>query len=89
MVLIGSSSAIANQRIKNCYNCNYKKTVVQRYYNNPTIVVPGPVPALLPGPTIVEAPAAYPVAPVYCAWYLDPYTFLGEIFGYDYIPICQ
>jgi len=90
ILLVGISPVYANQNIKYCYNCDYHKTIVKRYYNNPVVVAPMEAPIIAPSPGIfMEGPIVYPAAPMNCAWYPDPYTFLGEIFGYDYIQVCQ
>lgn len=93
ILMLSTLSADANQNIRYCYNCDYRKTVVKKYYNNPVVVAPVttvPVMPVEPVGVVVGAPIVYPSAPIMnCAWYPDPYTFLGEIFGYDYIQVCQ
>ena len=92
-LLLSTIRVDANQNIRYCYNCDYQNTIVKKYYNNPVVVAPAaniPVMPVAPVGVVVSAPIVYPLTPVMnCAWYPDPYTFLGEIFGYDYIQVCQ
>ena len=92
-LMLATLNAEANQYIRYCYNCSDKKTVIKKYYNNPVVVAPTaavPIIPMAPAGIVVGAQIVYPAIPVMnCAWYPDPYTFLGEIFGYDYIQICQ
>lgn len=94
--------ALGNQSIRYCYNCTLNNqarvSVPQRYQARarPINVYPAvPIASVAPG-------YAAPVDPYYTGYgnvYLpqgsrcwmqpDPYTFLGEIFGYDYIYVCQ
>lgn len=97
--LIISAPGRAETNIRYCYNCEIKKTVVKRsntvvapvavvaapVATAPVVVSPYPYPVAVP----IQAPVAYVAGPRSCAWYPDPYTFLGEIFGYDYIQVCQ
>ncbi len=98
-MLIIPATSKAETNIRYCYNCEIKKTVVKRTNTlvapvpvvvapvvaAPVIVSPYPYQAVAPSP----APIAYAAGPRGCVWYPDPYTFLGEIFGYDYIQVCQ
>jgi hypothetical protein len=98
-LLITSTPGKGETNIRYCYNCEIKKTVVKRSNTvvapvavvaapvvaAPVVVSPYPYAAAVP----VQAPVAYVAGPRGCVWYPDPYTFLGEIFGYDYIQVCQ
>lgn len=47
------------------------------------IIEPAPVEVITVMPVV-------PVEPVPVCWYEpDPYTFLGEVFGYDYYYVCR
>lgn len=60
--------------------------IVRYEYVVPTetiIVQPAPI-------EVIEVAPVVTVAPVPVCWYQpDPYTFLGEIFGYDYYYVCR
>lgn len=98
-ILTAPAPSKAETNIRYCYNCEIKKTVVKRY-NNPVVGAPVVVTPYVAAPVVaspypypvavpVQAPVAYVTGPRGCVWYPDPYTFLGEIFGYDYIQVCQ
>lgn len=85
----------ANQSIKYCYNCRVtsQQKVVRPYVNV------SPAPVVYPGPVVIRPVSQYypayiesaPVIPqgLNCWLQPDPYTFLGEIFGYDYMYVCR
>lgn len=82
-----------------CYNCkvyntprNEKRVVQPMVPVAPTPVTPIPYGYYYPYyqpyyPVIQQVPVV--VSPPVCSWYPDPYTFLGDIFGYDYYPVCR
>lgn len=59
------------------------------YYYYPAPIVTYSVPVA--PPVVVETVPVMPVpvAPVQCWWQADPYSFIPEIFGYDYVQYCR
>lgn len=55
---------------------------------NPPPVVVNPPPVVVQEQVIIQQPVPMPPPPV-CYWVPDPYTFLGDVFGYDYYQVCQ
>lgn len=87
--------ALANQSIKYCYNCRVssQQRVEKPYINVNSAPVTYPVASVIRQinpyyPVYIEAMPAIAQGPN-CWLQPDPYTFLGDIFGYDYIYMCQ
>lgn len=99
-VLFSTSAFAGNYNIDTCNDCtiNVQKRVVKKVVRPvvlPTIpvavapapVVVGAVPAG-PGPISSVIPVPVYARPPVCGYYPDPYTFLGDIFGYDIVYGC-
>lgn len=54
-------------------------------YAYPAPIVTYTVPVV---PVVPQAVQVIPVAPV-CWWQADPYSILPELFGYNYIQVCN
>lgn len=98
VILATLTPAFAGQSVRYCYNCvlNERSRIAAPVPVYPrqviTTVYPAPSVPVYPAPTVAYAPGygSVPLPPASRCWLQpDPYTFLGEIFGYDYIYICQ
>ena len=99
-ILSTTTSFAATNEIDYCYNCKVyqQKKIVKKYVTPPPVVVSPPIvvnptpPVVVQEQIIVQQPVPVPVpvpVPPVCYWVPDPYTFLGEVFGYDYYQVCQ
>ncbi len=101
MLALFSIPAKADQSVRFCYNCtlnNHSRPAVQAQAPKVTKTVVYPVSDYPVGQAygygiITNNYYPYQSVPIpqgsRCWLQPDPYTFLGEIFGYDYIYVCQ